>query len=120
MIVGVPKEIKNNEYRVGMTPGGVREFVHHGHTVLVERSAGEGSSFPDEAYAAAGAELVDTAEEVFARAEMIVKVKEPQAVEIEMLRPGQILFTYLHLAPDLPQTQGLIKSGAVCIAYETV
>ncbi|MDI6693351.1 MAG: alanine dehydrogenase [Anaerosomatales bacterium] len=120
MIVGVPKEIKNNEYRVGMTPGGVREFVHHGHTVLVERSAGEGSSFPDEAYVAAGAELVDTAEEVFARAEMIVKVKEPQAVEIEMLRPGQILFTYLHLAPDLPQTQGLIKSGAVCIAYETV
>lgn len=120
MIVGVPKEIKNNEYRVGMTPGGVREFVHHGHDVLVERSAGEGSSFTDDAYAAAGAELVDTAEEVFARADMIVKVKEPQAVEIEMLRPGQILFTYLHLAPDLPQTQGLIKSGAVCIAYETV
>jgi alanine dehydrogenase len=120
MIVGVPKEIKNNEYRVGMTPGGVREFVHHGHTVLVERSAGEGSSFTDEAYAAAGAELVDSAQEVFARAEMIVKVKEPQPVEIEMLRPGQILFTYLHLAPDLPQTLGLIKSGAVCIAYETV
>jgi alanine dehydrogenase len=120
MIVGVPKEIKNNEFRVGMTPGGVREFVHHGHTVLVERSAGEGSSFTDEAYAAAGAELVDTAQEVFARADMIVKVKEPQPVEIEMLRPGQILFTYLHLAPDLPQTQGLIKSGAVCIAYETV
>ncbi|MCL4079123.1 alanine dehydrogenase [Coriobacteriia bacterium Es71-Z0120] len=120
MIVGVPKEIKNNEYRVGMTPGGVREFVHHGHAVLVERSAGEGSSFTDEAYAAAGAELVDTAQEVFARADMIVKVKEPQPVEIEMLRPGQILFTYLHLAPDLPQTQGLIKSGAVCIAYETV
>ncbi len=120
MIIGVPKEIKNNEFRVGMTPGGIREFIAHGHTVLVEHAAGEGSSFSDEQYAAAGAEIVDTAEEVFARAEMIVKVKEPQPQEIAMLRPGQILYTYLHLAPDLPQTQGLIKSGAVCIAYETV
>ncbi len=120
MIVGVPKEIKNNEFSVGLTPGSVREFVHHGHTVIVEKSAGVGSSFPDEQYAAVGAEIVETAAEVFERAEMIVKVKEPQAVEIEMLRPGQILYTYLHLAPDYEQTVGLIKSGAVCIAYETV
>lgn len=120
MIVGVPKEIKNNEFRVGMTPGGVAEFVAHGHSVLVEKSAGDGSSFPDAEYLKAGAELVDTAQDVFARAEMIVKVKEPQAGEIAMLRPGQILYTYLHLAPDLPQTEGLVKSGAVCIAYETV
>ncbi|MGB4593877.1 MAG: alanine dehydrogenase [Coriobacteriia bacterium] len=120
MIIGVPKEIKNNEFRVGMTPGGVREFVTHGHTVLVEKAAGEGSSFADGEYAGAGAELVDAAAEVFERADMIVKVKEPQAAEIDMLRPGQILYTYLHLAPDLAQTQGLIKSGAVGIAYETV
>lgn len=120
MIVGVPKEIKNNEFRVGMTPAGVKEFVAHGHTVLVEKAAGDGSSFTDGEYAAAGAQLVDTADEVFATAEMIVKVKEPQPVEIARLRPGQILYTYLHLAPDLAQTQGLIESGAVCIAYETV
>jgi alanine dehydrogenase len=120
MIIGVPKEIKNNEFRVGMTPGGAREFVAHGHTVLVENGAGDGSSFPDAEYAGAGAELVATAEEVFARADMIVKVKEPQPVEIARLRPGQILYTYLHLAPDHEQTVGLIDSGAVCIAYETV
>ncbi len=120
MIVGVPKEIKNNEFRVGMTPGGAAEFVAHGHTVLIERSAGEGSSFADSEYVRAGAEIVDGAEEVFARADMIVKVKEPQAVEIARLREGQILYTYLHLAPDLPQTEGLVGSGAVCIAYETV
>jgi alanine dehydrogenase len=120
VIVGAPKEIKNNEFRVAITPGGVREFARHGHEVIVQRSAGEGSSLPDEQYIAAGAELVETAEEVFARAEMIVKVKEPQAVEIAMLRPGQILYTYLHLAPDLAQTEGLVASGAVCIAYETV
>lgn len=120
MIIGVPKEIKNNEFRVAMTPGGVREFVAHGHTVLVEASAGEGSSFADGEYAGAGAEIVATAEEVFARADMIVKVKEPQASEIARLRPGQILYTYLHLAPDFEQTEGLVKSGAVCIAYETV
>ncbi|MFA5843413.1 MAG: alanine dehydrogenase [Coriobacteriia bacterium] len=120
MIIGVPKEIKNNEFRVATTPGGAREFVAHGHTVLVEKGAGEGSSFTDAEYAAEGATLVDTADEVFARAEMVVKVKEPQAVEIAMLRPGQILYTYLHLAPDLAQTKGLVDSGAVCIAYETV
>ena len=120
MIIGVPKEIKNNEFRVGMTPGGAREFVAHGHTVLVENSAGDGSSFSDAEYSGAGAELVATAEEVFARADMIVKVKEPQPVEIARLRPGQILYTYLHLAPDYEQTVGLIGSGAVCIAYETV
>jgi alanine dehydrogenase len=120
VIIGVPKEIKNNEFRVGMTPGGVREFVAHSHPVLVEKAAGEGSSFTDEEYVAAGATLVETAAEVFAKADMIVKVKEPQPAEIEMLRPGQILYTYLHLAPDYEQTVGLIKSGAVCIAYETV
>lgn len=120
MIIGVPKEIKNNEFRVGLTPAGVKEFVAHGHAVLVEKAAGEGSSFPDAEYLSAGAELVGTADEVFARADMIVKVKEPQPVEIARLREGQILYTYLHLAPDLPQTEGLVKSGAVCIAYETV
>jgi alanine dehydrogenase len=120
VIIGVPKEIKNNEFRVGMTPGGVREFVAHSHPVLVEKAAGEGSSFTDEEYTAAGATLVDTAAEVFTKADMVVKVKEPQPVEIEMLRPGQILYTYLHLAPDYEQTVGLVKSGAVCIAYETV
>jgi len=120
MIIGVPKEIKNNEFRVGTTPGGVREYVAHGHTVLVEQGAGDGSSFSDAEYSAAGAEMVATADEVFARADMITKVKEPQPVEIARLRPGQILYTYLHLAPDFEQTVGLVKSGAVCIAYETV
>lgn len=120
MIVGVPKEIKNNEFRVGLTPGSVREFVHHGHSVVVERGAGEGSSFPDAEYVSAGAQILDAAPDVFAQAEMIVKVKEPQAAEIAMLRPGQILYTYLHLAPDYEQTMGLVASGAVCIAYETV
>ncbi len=120
MIVGVPKEIKNNEFRVGMTPAGVAEFVAHGHTVLVEKAAGEGSSFADAEYVAAGATMIDTADKVFAQADMIVKVKEPQPLEIARLRPGQILYTYLHLAPDYEQTMGLIASGAVCIAYETV
>lgn len=120
MIIGIPAEIKNNEFRVGLTPGGVAEFVAHGHRVLVQEGAGVGSSFPDEDYVAAGAEIASNADEVFAQADMIVKVKEPQAAEIEKLRPGQILYTYLHLAPDLPQTEGLMKSGAVCIAYETV
>ncbi|MEI8241109.1 MAG: alanine dehydrogenase [Actinomycetota bacterium] len=120
MIVGVPSEIKNNEFRVGMTPAGAHEFVAHGHTFLVQKGAGEGSSFTDAEYQAAGAEVVETADEVFARSDMIIKVKEPQAVEIEKLRPGQILYTYLHLAPDFEQTTGLIASGAVCIAYETV
>lgn len=120
MIIGIPAEIKNNEFRVGMTPGGVAEFVAHGHDVLVEAGAGEGSSLTDEQYAAAGARIVATPDEVFAQADMVIKVKEPQSVEIERLRPGQILYTFLHLAPDLPQTEGLVKSGAVCIAYETV
>ncbi|MBS3957625.1 MAG: alanine dehydrogenase [Clostridiales bacterium] len=120
MIIGIPAEIKNNEFRVGMTPGGVAEFVAHGHDVLVQSGAGMGSSFTDEQYAAAGAKIVATPDEVFAGADMIIKVKEPQALEIEKLRPGQILYTFLHLAPDLPQTEGLVASGAVCIAYETV
>ena len=120
MIVGVPKEIKNNEFRVGMTPAGVAEFVAHGHSVLVENAAGDGSSFADAEYVEAGATMVATADEVFAQADMIVKVKEPQAVEIAKLRPGQILYTYLHLAPDYEQTMGLVGSKAVCIAYETV
>ena len=120
MIIGVPAEIKNNEYRIGLTPGAAADYVGYGHSVLIEKGAGLGSSFPDEHYVAVGCEIVDTAAEVFARADMIVKVKEPQAVEIDMLREGQILYTYLHLAPDLPQTEGLVKSGAVCIAYETV
>ncbi|MGO9420966.1 alanine dehydrogenase [Roseiarcus sp.] len=120
MLVGVPKEIKDNEYRVGMTPAAVAELVHHGHRAIVEKGAGVGSGSLDEEYQRAGAELVDTPAEVFARAEMVVKVKEPLVEERKLLRPGQILFTYLHLAPDLPQTQDLIASGAVCIAYETV
>ncbi|WP_416899153.1 MAG: alanine dehydrogenase [Minwuia sp.] len=120
MIVGTPKEIKNHEYRVGLTPESAAELVLHGHTVLIERGAGGGIGESDADYERAGAELVGTAEEVFARAEMVVKVKEPQAVERAMLREGQILFTYLHLAPDPEQTADLVKSGAVCIAYETV
>jgi len=120
MIVGVPTEIKNNEFRVALTPGGVREFVEHGNQVLVQAGAGEGSSFPDGDYAAAGGTIVETAEEVFARAEMVVKVKEPQPIEISWLRAGQVLFTFLHLAPDPVLTRGLMDSGAVCIGYETV
>jgi alanine dehydrogenase len=120
MLVGVPKEIKDNEFRVGMTPAAVAELIHHGHRAIVEKGAGVGSGSPDDEYARAGAKLVDTPEEIFARADMIVKVKEPLAQERKRLRRGQILFTYLHLAPDLPQTQDLIASGATCIAYETV
>ncbi|WP_426417725.1 alanine dehydrogenase [Aestuariirhabdus sp. LZHN29] len=120
MLVGVPKEIKNHEYRIGMTPAGVRELTHQGHQVLVQLNGGLGIGLTDEQYVAAGAEIVDSAEEIFARAEMIVKVKEPQANECRMLRPGQILFTYLHLAPDPEQTRLLVDSGAICIAYETV
>jgi len=120
MIIGVPKEIKNNEARVGLTPAAAADYVAHGHKVVVETHAGEGSSFSDEEYVKVGCEIIPTAPAVFEAAEMIVKVKEPQPAEIAMLRPGQILYTYLHLAPDLPQTEGLIKSGAVCIAYETV
>jgi alanine dehydrogenase len=120
MLVGVPREIKDNEFRVGMTPAVAAELIHHGHSVLVERSAGVGSGLTDDEYRAAGATIVDNAAEIFARADMVVKVKEPQAAERKMLRSGQTLFTYLHLAPDLPQTEDLMKSGATCIAYETV
>jgi alanine dehydrogenase len=120
MIVGTVKEIKNQEHRVGLTPESARELVAHGHQVLVEAGAGSGIGADDAAYSAAGTEIVATAAEIFARADMIIKVKEPQAVERAMLRPGQILYTYLHLAPDPEQTHDLIASGAVCIAYETV
>ncbi len=120
MLLGVPKEIKNNEYRVGLTPESVSEVLRNGHEVIVEAGAGDGIGAVDELYSAAGANIVDTAEEVFARAEMIVKVKEPQAPERKMLREGQVLYTYLHLAPDPDQTRDLMESGAVCIAYETV
>src|SRR5271166_3962604 len=105
MLVGVPKEIKDNEFRVGMTPAAVAELVHHGHSAIVQNGAGVGSGSPDEEYARAGAELVEGPSGIFARADMIVKVKEPLAEERKLLRRGQILFTYLHLAPDLPQTQ---------------
>jgi alanine dehydrogenase len=120
MLIGVPKEIKDNEFRVGLTPGAVAELVHHGHKVLIERSAGVGAGLADEEYVAAGATLVDKPEDIFARSDMIVKVKEPLAAERRQLRAGQILYTYLHLAPDLAQTKDLIASGATCIAYETV
>jgi alanine dehydrogenase len=120
MLIGVPREIKNHEYRVGMTPLSVREAVRQGHPVLVQAGAGIGIGAQDEDYKKAGAGIVGTAGEVFAKAEMIVKVKEPQPAERKMLREGQILYTYLHLAPDPEQTRDLVNSGAVCIAYETV
>ncbi|AVP97332.1 alanine dehydrogenase [Ahniella affigens] len=120
MIVGVPKEIKNHEYRIGLTPAGARELISHGHSVLVQRDGGKAIGLTNELYERAGAEIVDTAEEIFKRAEMIIKVKEPQPVEYAMLREGQLLYTYLHLAPDPAQTEGLIKSGCTAIAYETV
>ncbi len=120
MIIGVPKEIKNHENRVGLTPTSARECVQNGHEVLVETQAGAGISRSDDDYVAAGATIISTAAEIFERADMIVKVKEPQPVECAMLRPGQILFTYLHLAPDPDQTRALVNSDAICIAYETV
>jgi alanine dehydrogenase len=120
MRIGVPKEIKKQEYRVGLTPASVREYVGAGHTVLVETSAGEGIGSSDEAYRKAGAVVVDTAAEVFATAGMIIKVKEPQPTEWIQLREGQILFTYLHLAPDPEQAKGLAAAGCTAIAYETV
>ncbi|MBS1158720.1 MAG: L-alanine dehydrogenase [Proteobacteria bacterium] len=120
MLIGVPKEIKNHEYRVGLTPSSVRELVGHGHRVIVEKQAGSAIGLSDEKYLAAGGELVDDAAEVFARAELIVKVKEPQAEECRRLRPAQVLFTYLHLAPDPQQTQLLLAAGVTAIAYETV
>ena len=120
MLIGVPKEIKVREYRVGLTPTSVRELVAHGHGVLVETGAGAGIGLEDADYERAGAHMVASAEEIFRRAEMLVKVKEPQPAERKMLRPGQVLFTYLHLAPDPDQTADLVQSGAVCLAYETV
>ena len=120
MKIGVPKEIKNNEFRVGMTPGAVRELTSRGHKVVIETQAGEAIGLHDDMYQKVGATILPNADAVFGEADMIVKVKEPQAVEIARLRPGQTLFTYLHLAPDHEQTQGLLKSGAIGIAYETV
>ncbi|RWG99058.1 alanine dehydrogenase [Mesorhizobium sp.] len=120
MRVGCPKEIKNHEYRVGLTPGSVREYVAHGHEVLVEAGAGAYSGADDNAYRAAGATIAKTAADVFAKSDMIVKVKEPQPNEWVQLRDGQILYTYLHLAPDPEQTKGLLASGVTAIAYETV
>ncbi|MBU2918931.1 alanine dehydrogenase [Psychrosphaera sp. F3M07] len=120
MIVGVPKEIKNHEYRVGLTPAAAKEFVAHGHQVIVETNAGTAIGFTDEQYVEAGASIIATPAEIFATADMIVKVKEPQPNECKMLREGQTLYTYLHLAPDATQTELLVASGATCIAYETV
>ena len=120
MKIGCPKEIKPQEYRVGMTPNAAHEAVVHGHSVLVQAGAGVGAGFTDEDYIAAGAEIAGTASDVFAKADMIVKVKEPQANERKMLREGQLLFTYLHLAPDPEQTKDLLASGCTAIAYETV
>ena len=120
MLVGVPKEIKNQESRVGLTPASVKELTLRGHQVLVQQDAGAAIGLADEMYRAAGATIVEAAPEIFERAEMIVKVKEPQPQECALLRPDQILYTYLHLAPDPEQTKALIASGAVCIAYETI
>lgn len=120
MKIGVPKEIKNNENRVGLVPGGVRQLVHDGHEVYIETNAGLGIGLSDEDYIKAGAKILPTAASVFETATMIIKVKEPQAVEIAMLKPHHILYTYLHLAADKPQTEGLMKSGCTAIAYETI
>lgn len=120
MIIGVPKEIKNNENRVAVTPGGVQEFVKHGHTVYVQHTAGNGSGFSDEQYMQAGAHILNTIEEVYGIAEMIVKVKEPIESEYALIRENQLLFTYFHFASYEPLTHAMIKSGAICLAYETV
>ncbi len=120
MLIGVPKEIKNHEYRVGLTPAGIRELAANGHRVEVEHNAGAAIGFSDEDYVAAGASINDSATSIFDSAELIIKVKEPQANECKMLSKGQTLFTYLHLAPDPAQTELLVASGATCIAYETV
>ncbi|MDG1389960.1 MAG: alanine dehydrogenase [Halioglobus sp.] len=120
MLVGVPKEIKTLEFRVGLTTGSAEELVHHGHQVIVQSGAGEGIGLSDQMYRDAGAEIVATAEEIFERSDMVVKVKEPQPNECKMLREGQVLFTYLHLAPDPEQTKLLKDSGCIAIAYETV
>jgi len=120
MLIGVPKEVKVHEYRVGLTPSSVRELIAHGHKVIVQSNAGTAIGLMDDMYKAVGAEIVATAADVFSRADMVVKVKEPQPQEIKMLRSGQVLFTYLHLAPDPEQTEGLLKSDCIGIAYETV
>lgn len=120
MIIGIPKEIKNNENRVGMTPAGVRELVAHGHTVYLQHTAGEGSGFADGEYIAAGAEILPGIEDVYAAADMIIKVKEPIKPEYGLVRPGQLLFTYFHFASDRALTEAMLASGATCIAYETV
>lgn len=120
MIIGVPKEIKTHEYRVGMIPAAVKELTSHGHNVYIETQAGAGIGFSDQDYLDAGGLILPTANDVFAEADMIVKVKEPQACERQLLRDGQVLFTYLHLAPDPAQTEDLINSQSICIAYETV
>lgn len=120
MLIGVPKEIKNHEYRVGLTPAAAREFVSHGHQIMVQTNAGDAIGFSNQQYLDAGASIAETAEAIFAQAEMIIKVKEPQANECKMLHEGQTLYTYLHLAPDPMQTKLLIDSGVTCIAYETV
>ncbi len=120
MLIGCPKEIKPQEFRVCLTPNAAQEAIAHGHDVIIETGAGAEAGFEDDAYRSLGAQVVDSAEEVFARAEMVVKVKEPQAVERKRLREGQVLFTYLHLAPDPDQTRDLLDSGVTAIAYETV
>lgn len=120
MIIGVPKEIKNNENRVGVTPAGAKELLAHGHTVYIQHTAGEGSGFGDEAYEAVGCKILPTIEDVYAIAEMIIKVKEPIEPEYKLCRPGQVLFTYFHFACDRPLTDAMMASGAICIAYETV
>ncbi len=120
MKVGIPSEVKVDEYRVAITPSGVRELVGHGHSVVIEKGAGEGSAISDAQYTEQGAKMLNDTDAVFADSEMIIKVKEPQPAEVALLRPGQILFTYLHLAPDPKLTAGLVESGATCIAYETV
>lgn len=120
MIIGIPKEIKNNENRVGATPAGVKELVKHGHDVYVQHTAGDGSGFADDEYIAAGATILPTIEDVYAKAEMIIKVKEPIEPEYALIRKGQVLFTYFHFASDLPLTEAMVKDEAICIAYETV
>lgn len=120
MIIGIPSEIKNNENRVGATPAGVKEFVKHGHTVYVQKNAGVGSGYADAEYEAAGAKILPTIEDVYGIAEMIVKVKEPIEPEYKLIKEGQVVFTYFHFASDLPLTEAMIASKAICIAYETV
>ena len=120
MRIGIPKEIKQGESRVGMTPAGVAELIKHGHQVFVQHTAGEGSGFPDEAYEHVGAEILPTIEDVYAQSEMIIKVKEPIEPEYPLIRKDQLVYTYFHFASDRPLTEAMIKSGAVCLAYETV